>query len=127
MDGSVRTPKLKYPELFSFAKKNNISISNALVDNLPNHLFHLPLSALAFLQLQALRRNLEDLNVNEENDLWTYTWDQICRHRIFVSVPRTQEASRKGLLDGAIDPPSFSAGMVNPAHPSRDVLVNLTL
>jgi hypothetical protein len=56
-------------ELFSFAKKNNISISNALVNHLANHLFHLPLSALAFLQLQALfwllmrkpGRNLEDL------------------------------------------------------------------
>ena len=29
---------------------------------------------MAFSQLQALRGNLEDLNVNEENDLWGYTW-----------------------------------------------------
>ena len=74
MDLLVRAAKLKYPELYSFAKNNNISISNALVNNLPNHLFHLPLSTMAFSQLQALRGNLEDLNVNEENDLWGYIW-----------------------------------------------------
>lgn len=74
IDGSVRAAKLKYPELFSFAKTNNIPISNALVNNLSNHLFHLPLSTMAFSQLQALRGYLEDLNVNEENDLWGYTW-----------------------------------------------------
>ena len=36
-------------------------------------------------------------------------------------------ASRKGSLDGAGDPPSFSVGMVDPTHSSRDVPVNLTL
>ena len=42
------------------------------------------------------------------------------------SMPRTHAASQKGPLDGA-DPPSFSAGMVDPAQSSRDVPVNLTL
>ena len=36
-------------------------------------------------------------------------------------------ASRKGPLDGARDPPSFSAGVVDPTHSSQDVPVNLTL
>ena len=45
----------------------------------------------------------------------------------FRPVPRTHVASQKGLLDGAVDPPSFSVGMVDPAHSSRDVLANLTL
>ena len=45
----------------------------------------------------------------------------------FCPVPRTHAASRKGLLDGAVDPPSFSVGMVDPAHSSRDTPVNLTL
>ena len=30
----------------------------------------------------------------------------------------------KGLLDGAIDPPSFSVGMVDPMHSSQDMPVN---
>ena len=47
--------------------------------------------------------------------------------RNFVSVPGTHVASQKGPLDGAGDPPSFSVGMVDPAHSSRDVPVNLTL
>ena len=38
-----------------------------------------------------------------------------CRHKIFASMPRTHAASRKGPLDGA-DPPSFSAGMIDPAQ-----------
>ena len=45
----------------------------------------------------------------------------------FRPVTRTHAASQKGLLDGAVDPPSFSAGMVDPVHSSRDVPVNLTL
>ena len=44
----------------------------------------------------------------------------------FRPVPRTHATSQKGPLDGA-DPPSFSAGMVDPARSSRDVPVNLTL
>ena len=45
----------------------------------------------------------------------------------FRPVPRTHAASRKGLLDGAVDPPNFSAGVVDPVHSSRNVPVNLTL
>ena len=45
----------------------------------------------------------------------------------FRPVPRTLVASQKGLLDGAVDSPSFIAGVVDPTHSSRDVLVNLTL
>ena len=45
----------------------------------------------------------------------------------FLSRVKGTRASRKGPLDGAGDPLSFSAGVVDPAHSSRDVLVNLTL
>ena len=33
-------------------------------------------------------------------------------------------ASRKGLLDGAGDPPGFNAGIIDHAYSSRDVPVN---
>ena len=52
---------------------------------------------------------------------------ETCVDTEFRPMPRTHAASRKGLLDGAIDPPSFSAGMVDPVHSSRDMPVNLTL
>ena len=50
----------------------------------------------------------------------------VCQHKISSHAEGTR-ASRKGPLDGAGDPPSFSAGMVDPTHSSRDVPVNLTL
>ena len=50
----------------------------------------------------------------------------VCRHEILSRAEGTR-ASRKGPLDGAGDPPSFSTGVVDPAHSSRDVPVNLTL
>ena len=36
----------------------------------------------------------------------------------FRPMPRTHVASQKGPLDGAGDPPSFSARVVDPAHSS---------
>ena len=41
----------------------------------------------------------------------------VCRHGISSHAEGTQ-AIRKGLLDGARDPPSFSVEMVDPAHSS---------
>ena len=46
--------------------------------------------------------------------------------RNFIPCQGTR-ASQKGPLDGAGDPPSFNAGIIDPAHSSRDVPVNLTL
>ena len=42
---------------------------------------------------------------------------EMCVDIEFRPVPRTHAASRKGPLDGA-DPPSFSAGVVDPTHSS---------
>ena len=52
---------------------------------------------------------------------------EMCVDTEFRPMPRTHVASRKGPLDGAGDPPSFSAGVVDHAHSSRDMPVNLTL
>ena len=52
--------------------------------------------------------------------------DKMCRHEISSRAEGTR-ASRKGLLDGAVDPPGLNAGVVDPAYSSRDVPVNLTL
>ena len=51
---------------------------------------------------------------------------ETCVDTEFRPMPRTHAASQKGSLDGA-DPPSFSAGVVDPAQSSRGVPVNLTL
>ena len=51
---------------------------------------------------------------------------EMCVDTEFCPVPRTHAASWKGPLDG-VDPPSFSARVVDPVQSSRDVPVNLTL
>ena len=52
---------------------------------------------------------------------------ETCVNMEISSRAEGTRASRKGPLDGARDPPSFSVGMVDPAHSSRDMPVNLTL
>ena len=52
---------------------------------------------------------------------------ETCVDTKFSSHAEDTAASRKGLLNGAVDPPSFSAGMIDPTHSSRDMPVNLTL
>ena len=52
---------------------------------------------------------------------------EMCVDMEISSRAEGTRASRKGPLDGARDPSSFSAGVVDPSHFSRDVPVNLTL
>ena len=52
---------------------------------------------------------------------------ETCVDMEFSSCAEGTRASRKGPLDGAEDLPSFSIGVVDPAHSSQDVPVNLTL
>ena len=52
---------------------------------------------------------------------------ETCVDTEFHPVTRTHVASRKGPLDGAGDPASFNAGIIDLAHSSRDMPVNLTL
>ena len=52
---------------------------------------------------------------------------EMCVDMEFSPHAEDTRASQKGPLDGARDPPSFSARVVDPAHSFRDVPVNLTL
>ena len=52
---------------------------------------------------------------------------ETCVDMEFCPMPRTHVASQKGPLNGARDLPCFSARVVDPAHSSQDVPVNLTL
>ena len=52
---------------------------------------------------------------------------ETCVDTKILSRAEGTRASRKGPFDGAGDSPSFSVGVVDPAHSSRDVPVNLTL
>ena len=52
---------------------------------------------------------------------------ETCVDTEILSHAEGTRASQKGLLDGAVDPPGFNAGAVDPAYSSQDVPINLTL
>ena len=43
---------------------------------------------------------------------------ETCVDMEFLSRAEDTRASRKGLLDGAVDPPGFNAGVVDPTYSS---------
>ena len=52
---------------------------------------------------------------------------ETCVDTKILSRAEGTRASQKGPFDGARDPPSFNAGIIDHAHSSVDVPVNLTL
>ena len=66
--------KQTFPELFSFAKKAEISLKNTLAESQFYRLFNLPLSIQAFDQLQELQELLHSLNPSSNLDVWRYIW-----------------------------------------------------
>jgi hypothetical protein len=72
MGGSVRSQALS--ELYSFARAKHVSISKEnAIENLA-HLFSLPILEEAFAQLLVLATELEGIQFDEDNDVWSYTW-----------------------------------------------------
>jgi hypothetical protein len=66
--------KLTYPQLYSFAKADMISLKSILVlDNIQNH-FHLPLSEEVYEQFCDLNVLLLSLQDEGQNDIWSYMW-----------------------------------------------------
>ena len=57
-----------YPELFSFAKLENLSVQKALSTTSIVQLFHLPLSSEAYSQLLLLCGKLDGLNLYSNDD-----------------------------------------------------------
>ena len=57
-----------YPELFSFAKLENLSVQKALSTTSIVQLFHLPLSSEAYSQLLLLYGKLDGLNLYSNDD-----------------------------------------------------------
>lgn len=66
--------KLEFPELFSFAKKPNISLKLAADCNDLSRLFNLPLSEEAFEQFQVVQFTLQAQPWSDDSDSWTYIW-----------------------------------------------------
>lgn len=66
--------QLKYPELHSYAIKQNISLHSVLQTTDIGLLFHRPMSQEAFVQVNALEDLLNNKVVSTGNDIQSYTW-----------------------------------------------------
>jgi len=62
------------PELFSFAKSIYITVQYFVATEDKSELFYLPLSTQAYDQFRQLESFLEDFNLHEGNDIWSYIW-----------------------------------------------------
>lgn len=66
--------KDQWPHLFSFAINENCSVKDLLASEAPSDLFHLPLSEEAFHEFGMLQEFSQGLELQEEKDIWEYTW-----------------------------------------------------
>lgn len=66
--------KIIYPELFSFAKNKIIFVAAAWEQEDMTQLLHLPVSEIAYNQLQNLVQRITQIQLNEEQDIWQYPW-----------------------------------------------------
>ena len=62
------------PELFSYAKNKLITRKKVLTHEDLTQLFHLPISEIAFEQLQQMTQMLDRLTTTENADVWKYSW-----------------------------------------------------
>jgi hypothetical protein len=70
--GSIHSQDL--PELYSFARSKHVSVAKANTIEDLAHLFNLPLSQEAFAQLLVLATEFEEIQFDEEKDVWSYSW-----------------------------------------------------
>lgn len=69
---------LKFPHLFAYARKQNISMHQALLEDDILNLFRLPLSRPAFDELQNFQLLFDQLkNRAQQDDVWSYIWGQV--------------------------------------------------
>jgi len=65
---------IQYPELYSFSRYNNVSVSTFQDAVHKESFFYLPFSVEAFGQYQTLLLDLDSLNLNQTRDSWSYNW-----------------------------------------------------
>lgn len=65
----------QFLELSSFAKNKKISFAEGCAQAQLHSLFHLPLSQQAHAQMLSLQGVLNEINMSEETDRWSYIWN----------------------------------------------------
>jgi hypothetical protein len=67
--------EISYPQLYSFAKSENITLQSVLAKEKLYDLLNLPLSEEAYLQYCELEIMLQTINASDDKDKWKYIWD----------------------------------------------------
>jgi hypothetical protein len=63
-----------FPELFSFAKNQNILVQLAATETPFHDQFHLPLPPEAYAQYLQLNDSVQSIQFQQDTDVWTYIW-----------------------------------------------------
>jgi hypothetical protein len=66
--------KFSCPQLYYFARNKRISLLKAASQPQLHSCFHLPMSTEAFQQYNLLLNQIEDCNLSNDKDVWTYIW-----------------------------------------------------
>jgi hypothetical protein len=66
--------RVQSAELYSFTLMQHISLQQASSMEDLHNLFHLPMSEAAFQQFLTLQTEIDALDINEENDIWSHIW-----------------------------------------------------
>lgn len=64
----------RFPELFSYALDKDTTLNNLQPQEDINHLFHRPLSYVAYTQYNLVLQMINNRVDTEDNDQWKYSW-----------------------------------------------------
>jgi hypothetical protein len=76
LNGKSTPIKDRFPRLFSYVLNNQTSAAEVFcVDDITTQ-FYLPLSVIAYRELQSLEDLMQFNKPNEQNDVWSYSWGE---------------------------------------------------
>jgi hypothetical protein len=74
-DSNIRSVLM--PELFSYSSSSSCTVAQAAsLDNFYD-IFQTPLPVEAYQQYNLLRQELQEMNLSQDKDIWTYIWGSI--------------------------------------------------
>ena len=76
-DGSAVPLSVRFPRLYSYVLDNKLTAAEVYGQEDISQLFHLPLSARAFEELQQLMHAMQSNPLTINKDTWTYVWGPV--------------------------------------------------
>jgi len=78
--------KEDYPELYSFALNNNVSVTNYYAHQQLQEIYSLPLSTEAFQQFQLVHSFIEHFPLTDQHDKSSYNWGKYSASKAYISL-----------------------------------------